>query len=242
MITTDSLEELFKLIHESISRLLYAENCFVALHDPTNDLLHFEFWIDGYDPVPPPRPVGKKGFTSYVLRAGKPLLLKEELVNQMYESGVVEKTGTSSASWLGVPLRTHSQTIGVLVVQHYEDEHAYNARDLELLASVGSQIALAIQRKRAETELRDTEAQLLQSQKMEAVGRLAGGVAHDFNNLLTAITGYSDLTLRSLDQRSPLRPRIEEIKKAGERAAGLTRQLLAFSRKQMLQPRVLWPI
>lgn len=239
VITTDNLEELFELIHESISRLLYAENCFIALHDPTNDLLHFEFWKDKYDPAPEPRPVGKKGFTSYVLRTGEPLLLEEELVNQMYESGVVEKSGTRSASWLAVPLRTHSHTIGVLVVQHYEDKHAYNERDLELLASVGSQIALAIERKRAETELRDTESQLRQSQKMEAVGRLAGGVAHDFNNLLTAITGYSDLTLRSLDQDSPLRPRIEEIKKAGERAARLTQQLLAFSRKQILQPKVL---
>ena len=74
---------------------------------------------------------------------------------------------------------------------------------------------------------------------MEAVGRLAGGIAHDFNNLLTAITGYSDLTLRDLDQDSPLRSRVQEIRKAGDRAAALTRQLLAFSRKQMLQPRVL---
>lgn len=239
VITTDNLEDLFKLIHESISRLLYAENCFIALHDSTNDLLHFEFWMDKYDPVPEPRPVGKKGFASYVLQTGKPLLLKEELVNRMYESGVVEKSGTGSASWLGVPLRTHSQTIGVLVVQHYEDEYAYDERDLELLASVGSQIALAIERKRAESELRNTESQLRQSQKMDAVGRLAGGVAHDFNNLLTAITGYSDLTLRSLEQHSPLRHRIEEIKKAGERAARLTQQLLAFSRKQILQPKVL---
>ena len=239
VITTDNLEDLFKLIHQSISRLLYAENCFIALHDSTSDLLHFEFWLDKYDPVPEPRPVGKKGFASYILRTGKPLLLNEEFVNQMYESGVVEKSGTRSASWLGVPLRTHSQTIGVLAVQHYEDKHAYDQRDLELLGSVGSQIALAIERKRAESELRNTESQLRQSQKMDAIGRLAGGVAHDFNNLLTAIMGYSDLTLQRLEQDSPLRHRIEEIKKAGERAARLTQQLLAFSRKQILQPKVL---
>src|SRR5262249_26870103 len=83
------------------------------------------------------------------------------------------------------------------------------------------------------------EIQFLQSQKMEAVGRLAGGVAHDFNNLLTVIIGYSDLINQSLDPNHPLTHEVNEIKKAGNQAAALTNQLLAFSRKQLLQPRVL---
>ena len=89
------------------------------------------------------------------------------------------------------------------------------------------------------TERKRLEEQLLQSQKMEAIGRLAGGIAHDFNNLLTVILAYSDMLLHELEEDDPLHLDMEEINRAGERAAALTRQLLAFSRKQMLQPEIL---
>ena len=89
------------------------------------------------------------------------------------------------------------------------------------------------------TERRKLEEQLRQAQKMEAVGQLAGGIAHDFNNLLTVITGYADMALPKLHRSDPLRQDIEEIRRAGQRAAALTRQLLAFSRRQIVTPGVL---
>lgn len=95
------------------------------------------------------------------------------------------------------------------------------------------------ERKLAESDRRHLEEQLLQSQKMESIGMLAGGVAHDFNNLLVAIVGYTEMILAKADESLPFFAELQEISHAGERATALTRQLLAFSRKQVLQPEVL---
>jgi signal transduction histidine kinase len=95
------------------------------------------------------------------------------------------------------------------------------------------------ERREAQDALRTSEERLRQAHKMEAVGRLAGGIAHDFNNVLTAIFGYTDLLLEQLAPNDLSRSDVQEIRRSAERAAALTRQLLAFSRKQVLQPRVL---
>jgi PAS domain S-box-containing protein len=93
--------------------------------------------------------------------------------------------------------------------------------------------------KRAEEEREKLQAQLIQAQKMESVGRLAGGVAHDFNNMLSAILGHAELALRRLDHASPLHADLRKIQRAAQRSADLTRQLLAFARKQTIAPKVL---
>jgi PAS domain S-box-containing protein len=126
-----------------------------------------------------------------------------------------------------------------------KDGSEFDVESVARRAQIGGRNAfLAVERditerKRAEEEREKLLTQLAQAQKMESIGRLAGGIAHDFNNLLTVINGYSLLLLGKLNAADPLRAGLQEIHKAGERAAGLTLQLLAFSRKQVLEPRVL---
>lgn len=352
---TANLDQLLEGIHQALKKVLYAENCFVALHNPKEDTFYFPFFVDQFDVAPPPQKVGRS-CTAFVFRTGSAMLIPQSEFDRLAQRGEVELVGSPSPGWLGVPLKTPTATIGVLVVQHYQHESAYDMRDLEFLDSVGGHIALAIERRRSEEALRKSESvfrllfshnplptwvmddetlqfiqvndaavrqygfaaeefermsllnirtedqrvpgevqsqensgpgrfqgvskhrkkdgkifevemishqldyagrrvrlvvaqdtserhileqQLRQSQKMEAVGRLAGGVAHDFNNLLMVIKGHTELLMSALPAADPMSRKIAQIDRAADRAAALTKQLLAFSRMQVLQPRVM---
>ncbi|MBI5634515.1 MAG: PAS domain S-box protein [Nitrospirae bacterium] len=126
-------------------------------------------------------------------------------------------------------------------IRHEELEIYFKDKDIWVLASADPIVAEnghmtgAVHIVRDITEQKNLQLQLLQAQKMESIGRLAGGVAHDFNNLLSAIIGYTELTLLKLPPESPLKDHLLTVKEAGEKAAELTHRLLAFSRKQVLQ-------
>jgi two-component system cell cycle sensor histidine kinase/response regulator CckA len=123
-----------------------------------------------------------------------------------------------------------------LRVQHVDGSWRWMETSCSLLDQQGNTVNVS----RDITERKRLEAQLHQAQKMESIGRLAGGVAHDFNNLLTVMTGYAEMVRETLPPANPSRGDLEELLKAAERAASLTRQLLAFARKQIMEPHVLY--
>ncbi|HEV7700197.1 MAG TPA: PAS domain S-box protein [Pyrinomonadaceae bacterium] len=154
--------------------------------------------------------IGSQHYVDPKSRKELELLLAKDDIAMAYECEVYRKDG--SKIWTQENIRAVRGDSGKLL--HYEG----SIEDI--------------------TERKSLEEQFRQSQKMEAIGVLAGGIAHDFNNLLTAINGYSDLTLRKMQADDPMRHNITEIREAGSRAAALTSQLLTFSRKQVLSPKV----
>jgi signal transduction histidine kinase len=193
-----------------------------------------------------------------VFRSNAPLLISDLRASGEYATldprlhVAVEHLGIND--FAGVPLRRHGSVLGVLFVQQvaWSPARVLGRADLEVLQMLADQAALSItnaklleamqseldEHRRTRDALVKSEDNFRQAQRMEAVGRLAGGVAHDFNNMLSVVLSYGEMLRESLIEGDPLRDDIEEIVKAGRRAADLTRQLLAFSRKQLLSPRV----
>ena len=155
--TTRSLEDLYPQIHQIISSVMPAENFFITLYDEAENLLRFPYFKDAADEPFMGGIQPGKGLTAYVLRTGKSLLCTQAVHDELERQGEVKLLGVPSAIWLGVPLIVEGKTIGAMVVQHYTDPKAYGEREQHMLEFVSTQVAIAINRKRAEEALRASE-------------------------------------------------------------------------------------
>ncbi len=240
-----ALDSLLKRIAEACGRLVNTD--WVGFRLVDGDTLVVAGIVDP-DPDMPWKPRMKMGesLAGLVATTGRPLLLRDPANHPSLlpdHAEAMRRRGYRGL--LSVPAKLGDRVVGVLTFLTTR-EQGFSSEDMAIATAFASHAAIALENsrllheaRRAYDELTQTQGQLEQAQKMDAIGRLAGGVAHDFNNLLTVILGRSDILLKPLKPEDPTRRGIELIQRTAGRAADLTRQLLAFSRKQVLEPVVL---
>jgi len=155
--TARTLPELYRAVHAIVGELMPARNLYIALYEESEQMLSFPYFEDEFDPGFPAKRMGR-GLTEYVLRTGTPLLATPDVYNRLVDEGEVELIGSPSLDWVGVPLKAGGRSIGVIAVQTYSAGVRYGERERLILEFVSTQIALVIERKRAEQQLGDSEA------------------------------------------------------------------------------------
>lgn len=160
--TSRDLQEFYRSIHGVISQLMYARNFYIAMVDPATRELSFPYYVDERDQRPTPRPFGD-GITEHVIATGHPLLATGNTIRNMVAAGLISYAGAPDSWWLGVPLKGGERAYGALVVHSYSEGQAYSERDKEVLTFVAHQIAIAIERKKAEEDRRQLVAAIEQA-------------------------------------------------------------------------------
>ena len=150
--TTDNMQDLYSKIREFLGDVIDTTNFYVALYDEKTDMISLTFDVDEKDDYET-FPAGKT-LTKYVIKTCKPLLAMKDVVEDLTKKGVIETIGTPSEIWLGVPLKIENKVIGVIAVQSYDDPHLYTEKDIEILTFISEEIALSIDKKRAEEQIK----------------------------------------------------------------------------------------
>jgi diguanylate cyclase (GGDEF)-like protein/PAS domain S-box-containing protein len=150
--SADKLDDLYYQIHTILGDLMPVENFFIAIYDADEDMLSFPYFVDDFDEKPAPRKLGR-GITEYILRTGRPLLGLQHVVSELEKMGEITRIGSPSLDWLGVPLKVKDRTIGVMAAQTYKENVRFGENELNILTFVSTQVAMVIERKRAEEEI-----------------------------------------------------------------------------------------
>ena len=229
--TESDLNEFFKFIHKSISELMLAENFYIALYDKTSDMISFPYSVDKYDPAAPPQKLGK-GLTEYVLRLGKPLLVTKEIDDELVRKGETELVGAQSAIWLGIPLKIADLTIGVLVVQDYENEETYTEKEQRVLEVIAYSISRTIERIRLEAERRELIKNL--ERLNTSKDKLFSLISHDLRSPFNSLLGFSEILTNEYESLTPeeIKEYIRAIYDSSKNLYGMTSNLLQYSRFQ----------
>lgn len=206
--STEDMQAFFQAVHRIVSELMYAGNFFIAIFDSSSQVVSFPYFVDEVDSPPEPRKL-KRGMTEYVLRTGKPLLAPREGLKALADAGEIEVIGTLPVDWLGVPLKIADATIGVLAVQSYTEDVRYGETEREVLTFVSQHIASAMNRKRTEDALRQSEEKYRTILESIEDGYyevdLAGNFTF-FNEPVCKTLGYSAEELIGLNNRKFMDP------------------------------------
>lgn len=223
----------------AVSRELFGWDAFgIRLYDAKRDLIWAGLTVDTFEgervAEVQTKPLGVSALYRRIMAEGGELILRDQPTTPVAGLTPFGDVTRPSAALLFVPIRSQGRVLGIMTVQSYTPR-AYQQPDLRTLQTLADQCGGTFERIEAEEALRRSEAQLFQAQKLESVGKLAGGIAHEFNSIMTVIIGQSELLLEDLPAGGAGYESAREIRKAGNRAALLTRQLLAYGRKQMLR-------
>jgi PAS domain S-box-containing protein len=229
--TSEDINKLYKNLHEIVSELIPVKNFYIALYDEKEDLLTFPYFVDEYDPPQPPKKLGR-GMTEYIIRLGEAALIDAKKDLELREKGEVELIGAPQAIWLGVPLKLNGKVIGVMVVQDYENEHAYGEREKQLLIFVSEQITQAIIRKQNTEAIKKYAGEL--NQLNATKDKFFSIIAHDLKNPFITILGFSELLLSDYNDLSDEEKiyYISEMHKSAQISHLLLQNLLQWSRTQ----------